>query len=226
VIVVIGSPLLGVTEAGPSAEGLAARIALTAAGAGSTVQLLGKVGEDEAGDAALLALARGGVGHVAVLREPGRATGRVEPVDRDRLEPSDDEVTPSGSALGAFPGPTLRLEAADVDLGLRYLTDFGVVVLAGPADADLAAVVARAVGWAAAHLVAVIPAGEPEPPGLPPESIVFEAPDADPDGVFASMVGAFVAALDEGGDAAGAFRVALAEGGWSAADDEGSVADD
>jgi hypothetical protein len=217
VIVVIGSPLLGVTELGPSAEGLAAQIGLAAAAAGSTVQLVGKVGEDEAGDAVLLALARGGVGHVAVLREAGPSTGRLELGDGDALEPSEAAVTTFS---------TDNLEAADVELGLRYLTEFGVLVLAAPADPEQAGVVARAAGWAGAQLVAVIPAGQPEPPGLPAESIVFEAPEADPNGVFASMVGAFAAALDEGGDAAGAFRDAVAEGGWNAADYEGSLAVD
>ena len=38
------------------------------------VQLVGRVGEDPAGEATLLALARDGIGHVATLRDPARPT--------------------------------------------------------------------------------------------------------------------------------------------------------
>jgi hypothetical protein len=61
----------------------------------------------------------------------------------------------------------------------------------------------------------VVPAGEPEPHGLPPDAIVFEAPDEDPDGVFASMVGSFAADLDGGGEAAEAFRSSIQADGWT-----------
>ena len=73
-IVVIGLPVLHSGDAGDVAAGPAARIALAAAARGATVQLVGKVGEDAEGEALLLALARGGVGHVALLRDPARRT--------------------------------------------------------------------------------------------------------------------------------------------------------
>jgi ribokinase len=210
-IVVIGQPFLSVTEDGDTAGGLPARIAFAAAAAGADVQLVGKVGEDDAADAVLLALARGGVGHVAVLRDGGGPTGRLEPLAEDSID---------GDGYGGAPEPPaesvggLQLEAPDVDLALRYLTDFAVVVLATPGE-DLARVVASAVNWAGAHLVAVVPIDEHEPPELPADSIVFEAPEVDPDGAFATMVGSFAAALDAGEAAGDAFRATVAAQGWT-----------
>jgi hypothetical protein len=46
---------------------------------------------------------------------------------------------------------------------------------------------------------------------------VLEAPEADPGGVFAALVGRLAAAMDRGVDAAEAFRAATAEGGWERA---------
>ena len=40
--------------------------------------------------------------------------------------------------------------------------------------------------------------GSAVPDGLPADAVVFEAPDDDPDGVFADLVGSFAAALDDG----------------------------
>jgi hypothetical protein len=42
-----------------------------------------------------------------------------------------------------------------------------------------------------------------------------EAPDEDPDGVFAETVGAFAAALDDGDDPAVAFRSTVRAEGWT-----------
>ena len=55
----------------------------------------------------------------------------------------------------------------------------------------------------------------PVPDDLPRDAIVFEAPDEDPDGVFAEMVGAFAAALDDGADPAVAFRSTVEAEGWT-----------
>src|SRR4029453_11268758 len=74
VIVVVGGPLLGRSQDGPQPAGLSGSIAAAAATAGSTVELVGRVGEDADGEALVLALARAGVGHVALLRDPARAT--------------------------------------------------------------------------------------------------------------------------------------------------------
>ncbi len=206
-------------------DGLAARIALAAAGHGRAVQLVGKAGEDAAGDAIVLALARGGVGHVALLRDAGRPTPRVESVVGDEHPANEgplastaiDEEPDEIEATHVATEGELVLEAADVDLALRYLTEFAVVVLADRADAETTRVLASAVGWADARLIVVVPAGEAEPAGLPRDAIVFEAPDADPDGVFAAMLGSFAAALDDGDDPAMAFRSTVASGGWTPA---------
>jgi hypothetical protein len=126
-------------------------------------------------------------------------------------QPADNDAM----AAAADVGPAL--EAADVDLALRYLAEFAVVVLADRADPEMVRVVAAAAGWADARLIAVVPAGGEEPAGLPPDAIVVEAPDADPDGVFAAMVGSFAAALDDGDEPAEAFRATLESRGWTQA---------
>lgn len=222
------------TETGPVADGLPAQIALSAAGHGGVVQLVGKAGEDEAGDAVVLALARGGVGHVALIREAGRPTPRAdaqndapdaegelgaEPLAREPRVDSEPGV--AARAAGRVPAPAeATLEAADVDLALRYLTDLGVIVLAEPAGADVVRVITAAANWSDARVIVVVPAGESAPEGLPPDAIVFEAPDADPDNAFATMLGSFAAALDNGGDPGEAFRSSVDSGGWTAAPED------
>lgn len=211
-IVVVGpvAYLEGPNVAGP--HGIAARIALTAASLGKAVQFVGKVGEDEAGDAVVLALAKQGVGHVAVLREAGRPTALA------RLA-SDDTLEAKAQALDD-PADEPTLDPTDVDLALRYLTDFAVLVLVDGADGAMASVVADAASWASARLVVVVPVGATVPDGLPSDVIVFEAPDADPDGAFASTVGAFAAALDDGDEPGEAFRSTVTAEGWTAASDD------
>jgi hypothetical protein len=218
VIVVVGHPLARMAEGGPTADGFPARIALAAAAAGRTVQLVGKTGEDPEGDAVVLALAAGGVGHVALLRDAGRPTLRALATDDLPLvETGSDLDRPARNGLPAEPVADASLDAADVDLALRYLTEYAVVVLADPANADVLRVVADASSWVGARLILVVPAGQPIPEHLPSDVIAFEAPDGDPDGAFATFVGMFAAALDEGDDPADAFRASIAAEGWSAA---------
>lgn len=203
-------------------DGLPARIALAAAERGTSVELVGKAGEDPEGDAVVLALARGGVGHVALLRDAGRATPRLtEPVGEDLGAPEVGAADPKGDEAPAeTTSDGTVLEAADVDLALRYLTEFAVLVLADPAEREIVRVAADAASWVGARLVVVIRPGEAVPDGLPPDVVVFEAPDADPDGVFASMVGSFAAALDDGNDPAEAFRSSIETDGWTASSDD------
>ncbi len=69
--------MLAIVEASipdPVPAGLAAAIAVAAVEAGGVVQLIGKVGDDPDGDAAVLALGRAGIGHVAMLRDAGHRT--------------------------------------------------------------------------------------------------------------------------------------------------------
>lgn len=216
-IVVIGSPIGRLDDDVLAAGGTASRVALAAAALGRTVQLVGKTGDDPTADGVVLDLARGGVGHVALLRDPGRATP-LETATPDAVdEPAaDDGPDPAGSTpASAPPGPAL--EAADVELGLRYLTDFGVVVLAEPTDPATIAVVADATRWGEARMILVVGAGQTAPDGLPSDVVVFESPSTDPDGAFADLVGVFAAALDEGTEPGAAFRSSIASDGWTEA---------
>jgi hypothetical protein len=224
VIVVIGSPIGRSVDGVLSAGGSAARVALAAARAGRSVQLVGKTGDDAIADGVILDLARGGVGHVALLRDAARATpleGRPAADDEADVADGDaadvDDPHPAVRSGDARPADGPVLEAADVDLGMRYLNDFAVVALAEPAGPETVAIVAEAARWGAARLVVVVGAGERVPDGLPPDAIVFEAPDADPDGVFATLVGTFVAALDDGTEPGEAFRASVASDGWTGA---------
>jgi hypothetical protein len=225
VIVVIGSPIGRLADGVIAAGGMASRIALAAAIGGRIVQLVGKTGDDPTADGVVLDLAHGGVGHVALLRDPARVTPiEAAPVDEDpdaevaSDEAPIDEVTPTGAdGPDATDGPSL--EAADVDLGLRYLTEFAVVVLAESADPETVAIVADAARWSEARMILVVAAGSSAPDGLPADVVVFEAPEADPDGVFAALVGSFAAALDEGVEPAAAFQASIATDGWTGAED-------
>jgi hypothetical protein len=217
VIVVVGSPLVGVTDAGLRAAGMAAGIARAAAAAGAEVQVVGKVGEDPGGEAVLLDLATALVGHVAILRDPSRPTPAALPAPHDDLplfeeadaEPvaSDDDETATTRGLS--------LEPADIELALRYLPDYRVLVIAEPLpDASLRVALAAA-GWNGAALVVIVPAGSTQRTAGD-DATVIEAPADDPDDAFAGIVGAYAAAIDRGEEPAEAFATASSSLGASA----------
>lgn len=224
VIVVVGQPHFRMSDDGAAADGLTARIAVAAAALGRSVQLVGKAGEDPEGDAVVLALAAGGVGHVALLRDAGRPTPHAPELIGPDIEAADevidearvDDEPPEVDRPPKGPTAATALDAADVDLALRYLTDYAVLVLADPAEPDVVKAVADAATWVGARLILILQVRQDVPEGLPSDVIVFEAPDADPDGVFASFVGSFAAALDDGGDPADAFRTSIEADGWAA----------
>ena len=194
-------------------------VALAAAGVGRNVQLIGKTGDDAVADALLRELGRCGVGHVASLRDPGRSTPVVD------LAAPEGEEEAVGSAASAAPAADRPvLDAQDVDLALRYLTEFGVLVVAEQLDAETGRVVAGAAAWSGSELVMILAPGSVVPDGLPPGAVVFEAPDDDPDGTFATLVGTFAAALDDGAEAGAAFRSTLAADGWTESGQEPSEA--
>ncbi len=204
-IAVIGTPSGRLVNGVVFAAGSASRIALAAARAGRLVQVVGKTGDDPTADGLLLDLARGGVGHAALLRDPARATPleavpAPEDEDGDGDGDGDDghEVDGQATATGTDPGvlDAPALDVGDVDLGLRYLTQIDVLVLAEPSQPEIVKVV---------------------PDDLPPDAIVFEAPETDPDGVFAEFVGSFAAALDDGTEPGAAFKAAIASDGWTEA---------
>lgn len=202
-----------VGEPRPRAGGLAVGVAGAAAAAGADVQLVGKIGDDAAGEAALLDLAARNVGHVAVLRDPSRPTPETaDPAVADAA-PFED---PDGAPWPAPHGDGPLLEPADIELALRYLPDYRVLVVADALPGASLEVAVAASRWSGAALVVVVPQGS-EPPALTPDDTVLEAPDSDPDGAFASVVGAYAAALDRGEEPSEAFATASQGAGWAAA---------
>ena len=230
-IVVIGTPSGRLANGVVLASGSASRIALAAARAGRLVQLVGKTGDDPTADGLLLDLARGGVGHVALLRDPTRATpleaSRApgdEDGDTDGDEDSgadhevDGEQTATGTDTGPLDAPVL--DVGDVDLGLRYLMQVDVLILADASQPEIVKVVVDAARWGEATLLLVVGPGSTVSDDLPPDAIVFEAPATDPDGIFAEFVGSFAAALDDGAEPGAAFRAAITSDGWTEATED------
>ena len=212
-ITVVGSPAWRDAEpAGP--VGRACEIAIAAAGRDARVELVGRIGDDPVGDALLHALARRGVGHAAVLRDPGRPTFRAAvPVEPDEVDVAGDLPYPS-PVPSPLPGP--RLEPADVALGLRYLDTFSVLVVADDLPVEILPVATEAAAFAGARLVVLVPAGLAPPAGLPGDATILAAPGAADDGEFGTLVGAYAAALDQGLDPDAAFRAATGAAGWEA----------
>jgi sugar/nucleoside kinase (ribokinase family) len=208
VIVVVGNPVARAPELGGGVEGTPGRTAVAAARAGATVQLVGKAGDDPAGDAVLLALAAAGVGHVAILRDPSRATPvATEPDEAEAAEGlfSTEEPEAAGSAvLPEDAGARPSLEPADVELALRYLSDYRAIVIAEPQPDGIVAIAAEAASYSGAQLVVVVAPNSAGP--VPAAALVLEAPARDPDGAFASMLGEFAAAIDAGASGAEAFK--------------------
>jgi len=214
VIVVVGNPVLVAAEPRPRAGGLAVGVAAAAARTSGDVQVVGKTGDDPAGEAVLLDLAGRGVGHVAMLRDPSRPT--PEWPDPDAVAAKFDEPDDEPPSTGYPDAPVL--EAADLELALRYLPDYSVLVIADPLPAGAIDVAVAAAGWSGAALIVLVPTGT-TPPELSGEATVMEAPTTDPDDAFAAVVGGYAAALDRGEEPAEAFATASSGGGWSAVSD-------
>ncbi len=221
-IVVLGSPRYrpGSTDRPSGVAGLAAGIAAAATGAGAAVQLVGRVGEDPAGDATLLALTDLGIGHVATLRDAARPTP-VEPApiapDPDRAGDEDPFADPADGSpddgTSIRPGTAATLDPDDVGLALRYLDGYRVIVVADALSRPGLDTAAEAAAYDGARLVVIVAAGDAGEP-LPEGAIVIEAPLDDRDGVFARTVGAFAVALDLGTDPAAALATAVGSAGW------------
>ena len=111
----------------------------------------------------------------------------------------------------------LPLEAADIELALRYLTEFRVVVIAAPLDAAALNATTEAAGFVGAHVVrldaADATASEPPAGG---ELTAFAAPEHD-EPAFGVMVGRYAAALDAGRSSADALREATRGTNWERA---------
>ena len=216
-IVVIGALGLRGTIDEPAPDGLAPEIAAAAAAAGARVELISKAGDDPAGDAVLIALARAGVGHVATLRDPARLTP-VRPAPNEPTDPADPALddaveSPAGDKAATEPDPAPRpslndadptLDAADVALALQYLTEFEVLV-AVHASPELLAEAISAARYSGARLVVVVPEESEVPTGVPADALVVAAAADDAEGV-GPRIGRYAAALSRGDDAAAAYR--------------------
>jgi sugar/nucleoside kinase (ribokinase family) len=202
VIVVIGN-LVGRSDGSKTTTpaGFAAAVALAAAERGSTVEVVTRLGDDVVGDAVLLGLARAGIGHVATLRDAGRRTPLVT-VSDDAETPVDDGEP--GRADRGSKGDT-TLEAADVGLALRYLSDYRVIVIAHLGERDVVEEAVSAAGWAGAHLVIVTAPDAPLAVPVPASTLILAA-DADAEAT-AIRVGTYAAAIDAGGEPDTAFAV-------------------
>ena len=227
-IVVVGNPAwrLATPDAAAAPVGRAASIAIAAAGAGARVELVGRAGDDDAGDRLLIALAAAGVGHVALLRDPARGTvleavpaaaAFDDEAGAEPASPLDADDMDEPDSLPATPGGGPVLEAADVAMGLRYLTDFTVLVFVDRGPASALPVVVEAAAYAEAHLIVLVPQDAPIPDGIPADATALAAPSIDRDGAFARLVGTFAAALDRGEDPSAAFRTAVSGQGWEPA---------
>lgn len=201
-IVVVGNPIARAPDAGGGLAGVPAGVAAAAARAGATVQLVGKAGEDRAGNDLMLALARAGVGHVALLRDPAHATPIVEALDQD--DETGDAPANAPSVTPADPAERPSLDAADVELALRYLPDYTTVVVAEPQPDAVVTIVVDAAAFSGAALLLVVDKATVSAP--PASAVVFEAPTSDPDGAFATMLGELAAAIDRGTPVEVAFR--------------------
>ena len=215
-IVVIGLPAYADSPEGEQcAGGLAVDVAAAARRRGSAVELVGKVGNDGAGDAVVVALGRLGIGHAALLRDPIRPTPvlAVPAVDDEAAELESD--APEAQLLPEDPDARPALEAADVELALRFLPAAGVVVIADPLSEETMLAGIEGAAFAAARLIVLTPAGAVPPP-VPVEATVLESPLAD-DGSFGRLVGVFAGSLDAGVEPGAAFAEAVAAAGWEPA---------
>lgn len=197
-IIVVGRPgIRAPSLPGPADDiaarpsGLVAAIAMAAGRAGARVEVVGTIGDDGEGDALTVALGRAGVGHAALLRDPSGVTVRPD-VPSERWP---------------------RLEAADVELGLRYHADYRVVVIGERLDQDVERVALDAASFQGAAVIAVVPFGAGIPEPLARAGTVLEAPE-DGEQPFAEMIGRYAAALDSGEGPDEAFAAARLATGW------------
>ena len=212
-IVVLGRPALaaGADAGATGLGGLAAGIALEAAARGARVELVGSIGDDADGDQVVVELGRARVGHAALLRDPSAETPRVVPSTGDHGATTAPRAT-EGRRLP-------RLDAGDVELGLRYVTDVRVVIIAEHLEPTAVAAAADAAGYHGAHVVAVTAPGESPDPSLGGDATVLEQPVAEGDepsdvSAFAALIAALAVGVDSGKAVGAAFKEAAQASGW------------
>ena len=208
-IVVLGRPRVYRPE--PDGDlapgGLAVELALAAARAGAPVELVGSIGDDPEGDRIVVALGRAGVGHAALMRDPATHTPLV------------------GQPRDARPLP--RLDAADVELGLRYQSECRVLVVGAELAPDALAKALEAAEYHGAAVIMVASTGAVDPESLGPDVTLLERPaveDAESvedavvvaadDADFGAFVAEYAMRLDGGESPAAAFSAALGDSAW------------
>jgi len=136
----------------------------------------------------------------------------------DDVPGPDPDAAPRGQAHA--PAPTSALAPEDLDLALRYLTSFAVLIVAQPLSPATLAVAVESAAYSGAHLI-LIDATEAETAAVatvPVDDITaLLSPADDTEGQFAGLVGRYAAALDGGTAPAAAFRSALGTAGWEPA---------
>lgn len=199
-IVVVGQPFARRTAAGWVADGSAVRVAAAAVEAGGRVELLGRIGEDEAGEGIVLDCARRRIGHAALIRSSGRATPVLD-----------------GPEGGSEP---LGLDDGDVELGLRYFVDLAVVAVVDPLPSSALEAAARIAAAQDAALIVATERGATLPDvvlELSPRLVVLETPGPEGRAAFDALVGRLAAGLAAGERPADAFRAAVVATGWEPA---------
>lgn len=161
-----------------------------------------------------------GAGVAEIARRAAAAGSSVELVGLVPGDPSWDAALFELAQAGVGHATVVRsarasMEAADLDLALRYLPDIRCVVLAAPPDPLIETAVAGA-DFAGAPLVVVGPI-EPETLAAlesrgtgPAPLIVLDPPRDDADGTFAGFVAVLAHRLDQGEAPETAFRSTVA----------------
>ena len=183
---------------------------------GSAVELVGKVGNDGAGDAVVVALGRLGIGHAALLRDPVRPTPLLVPRTPSRR--SDGPAAGDGDAASDAPSRRSRLlpedpagRPASRPPTSTWLFEFLPQAAGRGRGRSLSPDCGR---WRPRSRARPSPRRDSwssSPPGATPLPVCRpRRPSwrrrADDDGSFGRLVGAFAGALDAGVDPAAAFR--------------------
>jgi hypothetical protein len=143
----------------------------------------------------------------ALAREIARraaATGaRVEMVGVAAPDASGDKRLLDLAAAGIGHATVVRstadgLEAADLDLALRYLPEVRAIVLVAP-DSSLIPPAAAASGWSGAGLIVIARTGDIDTAAAP-NAVVLEPPTVDGDGTFAGLVAVLGTRIEAGDD--------------------------
>jgi hypothetical protein len=129
---------------------------------------------------------------------------------------------------GALP----RLDAADVELGLRYIADCRVLVIASVLGPDALSKALEAADYHSAAVVMVAPAGSVDPDSISDGVTLLERPapedeEAEQDesaiaadeAAFAAFVAEYAIRLDRGESPASAFGAALGDSAWEPSED-------